>query len=90
MRADELLEAGDLDGCAMFKREVKATEELLSRERPPGAPPRHPSDERPVPRLPGQPRGAAYHKAMAETLARLNCPLDRIEHRGDQAPRVGR
>ena len=26
MRADELLEAGDLDGCAVFKRVVKATE----------------------------------------------------------------
>ncbi len=37
MRADELLEAGDLDGYAVWKRVVKATEELLSKERPDGA-----------------------------------------------------
>ena len=37
MRADELLGAGDLDGCAVWKRIVKATEELLPKERPPGA-----------------------------------------------------
>ncbi len=28
MRADELLEAGDLDGCAVWQRIVKAVEEL--------------------------------------------------------------
>ncbi len=37
MRADELLEASDLDGCAVFKRVIKAVEEMLSKERPPGA-----------------------------------------------------
>ena len=37
MWADELLDAGDLDGYAVFKRVVKATDELLSKERPPGA-----------------------------------------------------
>ncbi len=34
MRADELPEKGDVDGYAVFKRVVKATEELLSKERP--------------------------------------------------------
>ncbi len=28
MRADELLEAGDLDGCAVWRRILRATEEL--------------------------------------------------------------
>ncbi len=28
MRADELLEAGDLDGCAVWKRVLRAVEEL--------------------------------------------------------------
>ena len=28
MRADELLEAGDLEGCAVFKRILRAVEEL--------------------------------------------------------------
>ena len=37
MRADELLEAGDMEGCAVFKRVLKAIEEMLSKERPPGA-----------------------------------------------------
>ncbi len=37
MRADALLEKGDLDGYAVFNRIVKATEELLSKERPDGA-----------------------------------------------------
>ncbi len=37
MRADAMLEAGDLDGYAVFKRVVKATEEFLSKERPDGA-----------------------------------------------------
>ncbi len=35
MRADAMLEKGDLDGYAVFKRVVKAAEELLSKERPP-------------------------------------------------------
>ncbi len=33
MRADELMEAGDLEGRAVWLRIVKAVEELLSRER---------------------------------------------------------
>ncbi len=33
MRADELLEAGDLDGYAVWRRIVKAVEELISKER---------------------------------------------------------
>ena len=37
MRADALLEAGDLDGYAVWRRVVKAVEELLSKERPDGA-----------------------------------------------------
>ncbi len=37
MRADELLEAGDLAGCAVWKRILRAIEELLSKERPAGA-----------------------------------------------------
>ncbi len=37
MRADAMLEAGDLDGLAVFKRVVKATEELLSKKQPDGA-----------------------------------------------------
>ena len=37
MRADAMLEKGDLDGYAVLKRVVKATEELLSKERPDGA-----------------------------------------------------
>ncbi len=36
MRADKLLEACDLDGAAMWKRVIKAVEELLSKERPAG------------------------------------------------------
>jgi len=36
MRADELLEAGDLDGQAVWKRIIKAVDELLSKERPEG------------------------------------------------------
>ncbi len=31
-----MLEAGDLDGCAVWKRIIKAVEELLSKERPMG------------------------------------------------------
>ena len=34
MRADELLEAGDLDGLATWKRVLSAIDELLSKERP--------------------------------------------------------
>ncbi len=37
MRADAMLDKGDLDGYAVFKRVVKAVEELLSKERPDGA-----------------------------------------------------
>ena len=37
MRADELLDKGDLEGCAVFKRVLRAVEEMLSKERPPGA-----------------------------------------------------
>ena len=36
MRADALLDKGDLDGYAVWKRIVKAIEELLSKERPAG------------------------------------------------------
>ncbi len=36
MRADALLEAGDMEGCAALKRVLKAVEEMLSKERPPG------------------------------------------------------
>ncbi len=36
MRADAMLEKGDLDGYAVWKRTVKAAEELLSKERPAG------------------------------------------------------
>ncbi len=34
MRADSMLEAGDLDGYSVWKRIVRAVEELLSKERP--------------------------------------------------------
>ncbi len=37
MRADAMLESGDLDGYAVFKRVVKAAEEILSKDRPDGA-----------------------------------------------------
>ena len=36
MRADELMEAGDMDGRAVWLRIVKAVEELLAKERPEG------------------------------------------------------
>ena len=36
MRADALLDKGDLDGYAVWRRIVKAVEELLSKERPAG------------------------------------------------------
>ena len=32
MRADELLEAGDLEGCAVWKRILRAVEELQRAE----------------------------------------------------------
>ncbi len=38
MRADAMLDKGDLDGYAVWKRIVKAVGELLSKERPDGAP----------------------------------------------------
>ncbi len=34
MRADELMETGDMEGEAVWLRIVKAVEELLSKERP--------------------------------------------------------
>ena len=37
MRADAMLDKGDMDGYAVLKRVVKATEELLSKERSDGA-----------------------------------------------------
>jgi len=36
MRADELLDAGDLDRQAVWKRILAAVEELMSEERPEG------------------------------------------------------
>jgi hypothetical protein len=36
-RADERLDRGDLDGAAVWRRIVKAVEELLSTERPTGS-----------------------------------------------------
>ena len=37
MKADAMLDKGDLDGYAAWKRIVKAVGELLSKERPDGA-----------------------------------------------------
>ncbi len=37
MRADAILETGDMGGYAVWKRIVKAVGELLSKERPDGA-----------------------------------------------------
>ncbi len=37
MRADAMLGVGNLDGCAVWKRILRAVEELLSEERPTGA-----------------------------------------------------
>ncbi len=34
MRADELLDAGDLDGCGLWKRIIRAIEELQDQELP--------------------------------------------------------
>ncbi len=36
MRADELLKAGDMDGVAVWKRILRAIDELLAKERPEG------------------------------------------------------
>ncbi len=36
-RADAMLDKGDLGGYAVWRRIVKATEELLSKDRPDGA-----------------------------------------------------
>ncbi len=38
MRADVLLEAGDVDGCAVFKRVLRAVEELRRMEPAAGTP----------------------------------------------------
>ena len=37
MRADELLEAGDMEDCVVLKRVLRAVEVILAVERPPGA-----------------------------------------------------
>ena len=37
MRADAMLDKGDLDGVATWQRIMRATKELLSKERPPEA-----------------------------------------------------
>ena len=37
MRADAMLQKGDVDGCAAWKRILKAIDELLAKERPEGA-----------------------------------------------------
>lgn len=36
MRVDAMLEKGDLEGCAVWRRVLRAAEELLSEERSPG------------------------------------------------------
>ena len=36
MRADAMLDKGDLDGYAVWRRIIKAVRELLSKERPAG------------------------------------------------------
>ena len=36
MRADAMLERGDLDGCAVWRRILRATETLLAEHPPPG------------------------------------------------------
>ncbi len=36
MRADELLDKGDLDGCAVWKRILRAVEELQGTDPKPG------------------------------------------------------
>ena len=37
MRADEMLEKGDVEGAAVWKRILKAIDALLSEEQPTGA-----------------------------------------------------
>ncbi len=37
MRANELLKAGEMDGVAVWKRILRAVDELLAKERPKGA-----------------------------------------------------
>ena len=37
MRHDELLEAGDMDGCAVWKRIIRAVKELLAKNPPDGS-----------------------------------------------------
>ena len=37
MRADAMLEKGDLEGVAVWKRVLRAVEELVRKERPDGA-----------------------------------------------------
>ncbi len=37
MKADAMLERGDLDDAAVWRRIVRAARELLSKEKPPGA-----------------------------------------------------
>lgn len=51
MRAHALLEAGDLEGCAVFKRVLRAVEALRGVTRSPAAPnaaPRQERDPRPT------------------------------------------
>lgn len=38
MRADEMLATGDVEGQAIWKRIVKAIQELIAKERPQGTP----------------------------------------------------
>ncbi len=38
MCAEAMVEKGDLVGCAVWKRVLRAVGELLSKERPPGVP----------------------------------------------------
>ena len=37
MRHDKMLDAGDVDGCVVWKRSLEAIDELQSEERPEGA-----------------------------------------------------
>ncbi len=36
MRADELMKAGDMEGCSVWKRIIKAVDELEAKEKPEG------------------------------------------------------
>ncbi len=49
MRADEMLEKGDLDGYTVWKRILRAVGELLSKERPDGATIQYPKASFPFP-----------------------------------------